>query len=405
MEEHSSSSLMSDIFTGGEFKVGLLTQTLLENKKRKLGKKEKPNKALVNYFSKLESGESKIKPQDRKETEHKDNTTITQGPATKKHKSGDQKETQQTKKSKTHKTHIPIEPVTPSKEPSKDIDSEEEKEVEVEEEEEEEEQESLDHTQTEDSTNNIDNSEEIDERSDNTIFVGNLPVNIGVAKLKKTLKQIFSKYGKVSSVRLRSAGFANTKISKKINFIIENFNQERDSINSYIVFESDESPTKALAENGSLLGDKHIRVDLANNKTHNVKRTLFIGNLPFNTTEEAIRSHFSQCGDIENVRVVRDTQYSMGKGFAFISFKNKESLTSALELDGSIFNERPLRVMPSSKGEQRKKKERNRTVPLAGQSPAQRRIQGKDKKRNFEGKRSFREKIPVSIKRKKRQTK
>ena len=37
--------------------------------------------------------------------------------------------------------------------------------------------------------------------------------------------------------------------------------------------------------------------------------------------EESIRSHFEDCGEIENVRVIRDRKTNLGKGFCYILFE------------------------------------------------------------------------------------
>lgn len=148
------------------------------------------------------------------------------------------------------------------------------------------------------------------------------------------MKARFSKYGKIASIRFRSGGFSNPKLSKKVNSIKNNFHTQRDSINAYIVFDSEinseESKTtlqEAVQENGTLFFDKHIRVDSQRNENHtNYKRTIFVGNLPLNIADEELRTFFVEgtgCGDegIENVRVVRDREYSIGKGFGFVTFK------------------------------------------------------------------------------------
>jgi RNA recognition motif-containing protein len=50
---------------------------------------------------------------------------------------------------------------------------------------------------------------------DKTIFVGNLPKEITQEKIKK----MFSKYGKISSVRLRSAPIEDPRVAKKVAVI------------------------------------------------------------------------------------------------------------------------------------------------------------------------------------------
>lgn len=37
--------------------------------------------------------------------------------------------------------------------------------------------------------------------------------------------------------------------------------------------------------------------------------------------EEHLRAYFADCGDIENVRVIRDRRTSLGKGIAYIQFE------------------------------------------------------------------------------------
>ena len=37
--------------------------------------------------------------------------------------------------------------------------------------------------------------------------------------------------------------------------------------------------------------------------------------------EEPVREHFEDCGDVEGVRIIRDRQTGLGKGFGFVLFK------------------------------------------------------------------------------------
>jgi len=61
-------------------------------------------------------------------------------------------------------------------------------------------------------------------------------------------------------------------------------------------------------------------------------------------TEEAIYSHFDQCGEIENVRLIRDNKTGVGKGFGYVQFKTVDSIDLALKLDATKMGERKIRV-------------------------------------------------------------
>lgn len=52
------------------------------------------------------------------------------------------------------------------------------------------------------------------------------------------------------------------------------------------------------------------------------RNCIFVGNLPLGTEDEDLWEIFSQsAGDIEYVRVIRDRDYKVSKGFAYVKFK------------------------------------------------------------------------------------
>ncbi|KAK2150616.1 hypothetical protein NP493_2757g00002 [Ridgeia piscesae] len=58
-------------------------------------------------------------------------------------------------------------------------------------------------------------------------------------------------------------------------------------------------------------------------------------------------------GEIENVRIVRDKKFRLGKGFGYVLFKDLDSVGLALKLDGSTFRKRKLRVQRSTSNPQK----------------------------------------------------
>ena len=110
----------------------------------------------------------------------------------------------------------------------------------------------------------------------------------------------------------------------------------------------------SLKLNGNKIGDQTIRVDLAlkdgssSTQNRDQSKAIFVGNLGFATSEDQVREHFSKCGDITDVRIVRDSQTGIGKGFGYINFSSRESVKTALDLmTNTTLNGRELRVSQS----------------------------------------------------------
>ncbi|ESO12523.1 hypothetical protein HELRODRAFT_159077 [Helobdella robusta] len=192
-----------------------------------------------------------------------------------------------------------------------------------------------------------------------TVFVGNVSLN----STKKDLENHFKSCGKIESVRLRSVPIASLEKPKKVLVIKKDFHPKLKTSNAYIVFQDAYSVSEALKLNNMELDGFHLRVDSASSKTHQNKSSIFIGNLRFDADEESLRKFFEVCGEINYVRVVRDKYTRMGKGFAYINFKDSSSVDLALTMDGQEFCNRPLRINRSiSKSKKVKKPESSKTL-------------------------------------------
>ncbi|KHN71602.1 RNA-binding protein 34 [Toxocara canis] len=174
-----------------------------------------------------------------------------------------------------------------------------------------------------------------------TVFVGNTPISAS----RKTIRKLFSKYGPIETVRLRSVISGNEKTSKKLAVIKQDFSSKMHSLHFYIKFANADSANAALAMNGEQLDGHRLRVDSCNaKKNYDSQTTVFIGNVPFDAQEDNLYTHFEKCGDVNLVRIVRDRNTGIGKGFAFVSFKDSAAVPIALKMDGSSFEGRQLRV-------------------------------------------------------------
>ncbi|XP_023838306.1 RNA-binding protein 34 [Salvelinus sp. IW2-2015] len=187
-----------------------------------------------------------------------------------------------------------------------------------------------------------------------TVFVGNLPASC----TKKTLQLVFKDQGAIESIRFRSVVREDPSMSRKVATIQRKVHPKKQTINAYVVFKAEEGAEKALERNGmEIEKNVHIRVDRVSKSTsHDHKRSIFIGNLPFDINELPLRQHFEECGKVEGVRLVRDKTSGMGKGFGYILFQSIDAVQLALKLDGSTLLGRSVRVKRSVKKEKEKKK-------------------------------------------------
>ena len=59
-------------------------------------------------------------------------------------------------------------------------------------------------------------------------------------------------------------------------------------------------------------------------------RRLYVGNLPYSTTDEELNGLFSRAGTVESVRVMRDMATGRARGFAFVQMGSDEDAQRAI---------------------------------------------------------------------------
>src|SRR5918992_3143606 len=81
---------------------------------------------------------------------------------------------------------------------------------------------------------------------------------------------------------------------------------------------------------------------------------LYVGNLPFETSEADLQSLFAQAGAVETVNVIRDRDTGRARGFAFVEMANQTDAQSAIaQLNEKPFGGRTLTVNEARPQEQR----------------------------------------------------
>ncbi|KAM2086947.1 hypothetical protein COP2_023520 [Malus domestica] len=187
-----------------------------------------------------------------------------------------------------------------------------------------------------------------------TVFVGNLPLKVK----KKALMKEFTKFGEVESVRIRSVPILDTKRPRKGAILTKQIHDKADSVNAYVVFKMEESAQTSLSNNMAVVEGHHIRVDRACPPHKKLKgesatvydhtRTVFVGNLPFDVKDEEVYQLF--CGinnlgsSVEAIRIIRDPNYGIGKGIAYVLFRTREAANLVVKRRNLKLGDRELRL-------------------------------------------------------------
>ncbi|KAK1408353.1 hypothetical protein QVD17_40064 [Tagetes erecta] len=198
-----------------------------------------------------------------------------------------------------------------------------------------------------------------EEKLSRTVFVGNLPLKVK----KKALLKEFNRFGEIESIRIRSIPLLDDKTPRKGAIIKKKINDAVDRVNAYIVFKTEDSVQASLAHNMAVVGGNHIHVDRAcpprkklkgeNAPLYDSKRTVFIGNLPFDVKDEELYQLFTGFNNlkdcIEAIRVVRDPGTSMGKGIAYVLFTTREAANTVVRKHKLKIRDRELRLSHAMK--------------------------------------------------------
>lgn len=60
-------------------------------------------------------------------------------------------------------------------------------------------------------------------------------------------------------------------------------------------------------------------------------KKLFVGNLPFNTTQQELEELFAQYGELVEVKLITDRMSGRSKGIAFVEFAEEDQAAQAME--------------------------------------------------------------------------
>ena len=81
---------------------------------------------------------------------------------------------------------------------------------------------------------------------------------------------------------------------------------------------------------------------------------LYVGNLPYLTTDDDLRTLFAQAGTVTSVAVIKDRDTGASKGFGFVEMTTQAEAQNAIKLlDNYQMGERALKVNLAKPKEER----------------------------------------------------
>jgi RNA recognition motif-containing protein len=72
---------------------------------------------------------------------------------------------------------------------------------------------------------------------------------------------------------------------------------------------------------------------------------LYVGNLSYETTEDELRTLFSDSGTVTSVALIKDRDTGRSRGFAFVEMSSQSEAEEAIKnLDGKVVGNREIKV-------------------------------------------------------------
>ena len=71
---------------------------------------------------------------------------------------------------------------------------------------------------------------------------------------------------------------------------------------------------------------------------------LYVGNLPFTATEDAVRTLFATHGTVEKISLISDRDTGRPRGFGFVEMSSSDASKAMQALNGKDFDGRALKI-------------------------------------------------------------
>jgi len=174
------------------------------------------------------------------------------------------------------------------------------------------------------------------------IFIGGLPYSV----TEDVLRKDFAECGEIVAFRLPLNDEGNARGIAFIEYA------DKESCDKALKFHETEYGGRWLTvrmsgdDSGKGKGKDGKGKDGKGKGKGNREFEIFVGGLPFATTEEALRKDFAECGEIATLRMPLNDEGN-ARGIAFICYTDKESCDKALKFHETDYGGRTLTVRMS----------------------------------------------------------
>ncbi len=85
-----------------------------------------------------------------------------------------------------------------------------------------------------------------------------------------------------------------------------------------------------------------------------MSKRIFVGNLPFSTTEQELNELFAEIGQVESASIISNRYSGRSRGFGFVEMTDDAEADKAIEqLNGKVVGEREIVVSEAKPREER----------------------------------------------------
>ncbi len=88
-------------------------------------------------------------------------------------------------------------------------------------------------------------------------------------------------------------------------------------------------------------------------------KQIYVGNLPYRSSEEEVKELFAQYGEVSSVKLITDRETGRARGFGFVEMEDSDAEAAIEALDGKEFEGRVLKVNEARPRAPRQRREFN----------------------------------------------